>query len=594
MKLASVSTSIALAFVLILPMVATGCSTQTTVDNSVDTAIATVATGGVAVYDSYAAKAPIATIAGPVSAMRLTRWMMRNMVGQAKSGMGMTGAALDAFARKPAAKGTPSFSAFLGAWLIRAQGPLATYAASFMPTNTNYRHTANIVFPTLVVTLFIADAARPAHPRPATGFEWERLIAAPASAAGACSTVTDFVSGVVDDVTKALQAGGDGFFATLWNIVVTTVINGVVSVIKVALAPVLNIIKTVASVLAMVTIITSSLQPWTVKVVADPQKLTLLKTPIDGKFVATVSGSDIPWPDDLKDCSKTLAGVDLDSLTSTDAPVSWETSGQIPEHANVVDKQQTVAADKTATLTYRTVPLDHEEQPECSTLQSSGNVFARATVVRQDVQRLQAALTKAALDQLPDFVQKLLLPSIQPWIDSMTQGFANLLAAPVSGADAVQLMTDEKDPAKCTPAPAPPTPVPSVAPTGTTNDVTIVGTWSCVMPQHIVASGIAVDVDTHVRFAFSAKGTAVVSFPMGAVGTFGAGSGNVQANQKMTAGAPGTYSYTPTGAHTGTLHFINQVSSGDEHLTFSGKDAYSTIVTSPQSNKSLPMHCTRS
>ena len=596
MKLASVTTAIALAFLLVFPMVLTGCTSKAE-PTAVETAISALASGGVAVYDSYAAKAPVAHVGGPASAMRYTRFQLRNMVGQAQAGMGMTGAALNAFDRTPPAQAhAPGFSAFLGAWLKRSQGPLATYAASFMPKTTDYAHTANIVFPVLVVTLFIADAARPkqtaAIPEP-EHFEWQRLIAAPASAAGTCSSVTDFVSSVVDEVTKALQVSGDGFFATLWNVIVAKGVDVVVGVLKTVLKPIIAIIKTVASVLAMVTVIASSLQAWTVKVVADPEQVTMLGTAVDGKFTATVDNGSIPWPDELKNCAKALADVDLDSLTSIDAPVSWETSGQVPESATVTDSDKKIGADKTATLNYKTVALSDPQKEDCSTLEHRGNIGARATVERSDITKLQVALTNASVSLLPDFVQKGIMPLLKPWLESQMQSFTNLLSAPVSGYDAAMLMENKKDPAKCTPAPNAPSPAAS-APLvkATPGDQRIAGNWSCIISKHIVSSGIAVDIDTHVEYDLAPNGVAVIKFPNGSSGTFGPGGGNVQADKNMTAQAPGSYTYTGTAAG-GTLHMSNGASSGDEVIKFANANAFSTTLSSPQNKETFPMHCKR-
>lgn len=580
----------------------TGCGTKSAAD-PVAIGIAALASGGVAVQESYEGRTPIAPLVGSVSAMRMTRWQLRNMVGQASAGMGMLGAALDAFGRSPGAaprkRTSPGIATFIGAWVKRSQGPLATYAGQFMPKNADYAHPAKITFPLLVVTLFIADAARTTKPAEAptgsaTGFEWERLIAAPASASGGCSTVTNFVASVVDNVTNALLVTGDGFLASLWNTTIAALVGIAVSVIETALAPIFSTIRTIATVLAMVTTIASSLQPWTVDVQPGQQSVTLLGTPVTGKFTATLHADSIQWPDGLKDCAQALANIDLDTISYVNAPVEWETFGDFPGGATVSDSQKTIQADKTAVLNFQTVPIKDEQKPECSTLHLQSIIIARAWIGRSDIDHLQAALANAALSLLPKVVQQLVTPLITPWIDALTHELTNLLAAKVTSAGTVSLMKNERDDAKCvSPPPAVPSAAVSAAASASPTPNPMVGNWACLIKQHVNVQGVSIDVDVHVDFAYGADGMAVARFPLGTTGTFGPGGGNVQADQKMTASAPGPYSYKATGTKTGILHFPTAQYRPDAPVTFASANTYSETVVSHESGKTYVMVCNR-
>ncbi len=601
MKLVSVCTSIVLALAMVSPLV-TGCA-KTAQASGVEVGIATLASGGVIVQESYEGKAPIAPLTGTISAMRITRWQLRNMLAQADAGMGMTGAALDAFDRTRANPKLPGVATFIGAWVKRSQGPLATYAAQFMPKTADYAHPANLTFPLLVVTLFIADAARvsptAARPVASTAFAWERVIAAPASAAVGCSTVTDFVSSVIANVTDALKLSGNGFFETLWNVAVVAVIGIGIRAVQAALAPLFAAITAVATVLAMVTTIASSLQAWTLNVQADPATLTLLGTAVDGKFTANLNADSIPWPDALKNCAKSLAGIDLDQITYVDAPVTWETmGGGIPDDAAIVDQQKKIGADKTALTTYRTKPLSDAQKPECSSLHLHDIIIGRATVERSDIQHLQAALTTASLSLLPNVVQQFITPLIKPWIDAQIHDFTNLLAAPVTAAATATLEKYERDDAKCvSPPPVMPATAAASAAPATPSANPMVGNWACLITKHVNVQGVSLDVNVHVGFTFGADGMAVARFPMATTGTFGPGGGTVQADKDMQAAPAAPYSYKDkgTGANdSGILHFPTAVSSSaDEDITFSNPNTYYTLVTSKESGKEYLMKCKR-
>lgn len=451
----------------LLAPVLSGCAKT----SELDSAIAALASGGVAVYDGYDSTGPVKAIAGTPSAMRLTRWQLTNMLAQADAHMGMLGANIDAYEGTKAPKNAPTFSYFIAAWVQRGQGPLAQYAAHLMGTQ-DWSTAPHLTFPLLVVTMFIADAARPpAGTLPAhasTSFNWERLIAAPAQADGICSTVSNFVSQVVTDVENALTVSSNGFFASLWNVAVKLVVGLAEVVIAGVLTPLLSILNAVAGGLAAIGAIASTLKPWTVTVDAQPAQITVGEQQSDGQFVATLDAQAIDWPAQVSDCASVLGGVDLSKVSYADAPVTWKTLGQIPGLATVTTKDATIDANKQATLKYQTVAQQPEQTgSSCpSSQQSVGQGGVQVSVERVDVEHLQAQLANIAFSKLPGFVRSHLVPLFQSQVDSAQTQFAQLVSTAPTGTGSVTFMEMKPN---CSPSPAPSsspnTPEPSTAPT---------------------------------------------------------------------------------------------------------------------------------
>ncbi len=402
-------TSILVCAALVVPaLLDAGCAANNSNASHVGQAISTLASAGVAVFDSYDAARPIQQIQGTRSAMRLTRWQLSNMVAQADAHMGMLGSDIDKLERGKMPKNVPTFSYFIAAWIIRGEGPMALYARQLMGTQ-NYRHAPRINFPMLVITMFVADAARmragAPQTHPSTGFNFERMIAAPAEAAGICSTVASFISQTVTDVENALSVQSTSFFATLWNVAIKLVAGIAEVVIAGVLYPLLSILNAVAGGLAALTAIASTLQPWTVAIESQPPSVTLGENAIDGKLVAVLNAPSIDWPSEVTDCAQVLTGVQLDKISYEDAPVTWKTFGDVPSLASVTAKDAKIGNDKRASLTYATVTRD-VSNALCASPQAAGFIGARASVERIDVVHAQEQLAKLAFAHLPPFVRK--------------------------------------------------------------------------------------------------------------------------------------------------------------------------------------------
>lgn len=581
-----------LSVTIVLPIL-TACGGGGGGDRTAE-ATSALASGGVGVYDSYAAQSPVAPIAGTRSAMRLTRWQLANMLAQANAGTGLLGSALDRMEGPKAPKRAPTISYFIAAWLVRGASPLAQYAKQFMPAKPDYRHAPRLVFPLLVITLFVADAARfragaPPPSEHKQSFFFQRLIAAPAEASGICSTVTNFISQTITDVENALTTDSSGFFATLWNTVVHLVVGLSEVIIGGVLYPLLSILTAVAGGLAALTAIASSLQPWSVQVQPQPPKVTLGGQATEGKMVALLDAPSIDWPSELSDCTQALTGVQLDKISYVNAPVTWFETDSIG--ATVTNKDAVIGADKSATLTYSAPAHAAPPNAECAKEQLYGSVTASAKVERIDVQHAEEQLANLLFGRLPPVVQQHLMPIFGPLISQAQQKFAQLVATPVESQPAhaeVDILVP--DSSKCTPSPqpsAPPSNAPASAPPGGKTSADLVGSWACLV--HTVGHTAIgpLDVSVHVYYVLTKNGMAQDVSHSGAVWS-SVHKVDVEAGGpvKGSVGAGGPYSYTPDSPNSGTLQM-----DGTHHLTWSGNNAWSIPIHRGQ--YSGTMNCSR-
>jgi len=586
-------TSVGLSLAMLAPvLIAAGCARQA--NDRVKVAVATLSSSGVAVYETYESRAPIQTVAGVRSAMKVTRWQLTNMVNQADAGMGMLGSDLDRFAATAAPKDMPPFSYFIAAWLKNGGSPLATYAQRLMGTQTDYKHASKMTFPLLVMTLFVADIARmPAAKRTAsleddTG--WEAWIAQPAAAAGICSTVTSFFESTVESVENAIKVSNPSTLGKIWNTVVDLVVGGIEFIVRKALAPFLSVIYGIIGGLVLITTVASSLQPWTVEMEENPESVYLDEKSIEGKITAILHAPSVPWPSDLTDCAQALGGVDLTTINSKNAPVTWNTFGMFPDVASVTGKAPKIDDKNRAELSYSTNPWDTSNK-QCATYRNVGYLGAHAYVERQDVAHLEEQLYKLIAAQLPSVIRGPIMQVIQPWLNAANQSFNNILKSQVMGTGTTQVWELQSDPTKCTapPKPSPPAqPSPNPSASGNGDNTALLGTWACQV-QAVVSNkelgNFNVSINTTLTFNKDGTGTGM-AFEGSTL------SGHNVYNGPGTGAAhkgSGMYTYAPEGPSAGTL----QANGTTYHLKWSGANAWSAPMTSPVSHRTYILHCSR-
>jgi hypothetical protein len=411
-----------LAAFIVSPLTACSNAIKTTGAAGIDDSIQALASGGVAVMDDVTSAVPINALSGTPSAMRFTRWQVRNLVAEANAHNGYLGSELDALVTPP--QGVPPISAFIGAWLTRHQGPLAEYAQRFMG-DQDYKKSQTIVFPSIVVLTFIADIARlssTAQARPST-FDLGPWIASPASADGICTDVSNWVSNVVNNVTSAVQANGSGWLASIWNTVVTIAGTAFSIIVNGVLQSIVGFVTEIATVVATLTQVASMFKPWTVQLAADPAIIVLGPAPVDGAFDATLTAQDIPWPKTLLDCVSALSHVNLTDASYKNAQITWSQPMGIPGLASNLSQDGMLRDDKTAHYTYSTIAANSPQ--DCPVLVNTGTLGITVTVARTDVSKAIDSLLQLISNKLPAKLQSFLTPYEQPAIAAAKTAIGN-------------------------------------------------------------------------------------------------------------------------------------------------------------------------
>jgi len=463
------------AFVGTGPLAGCSSAVKTAQLGDVDGAIHTLAGGGIAVMDDFTSTAPIVALSGTPSAMRFTRWQMRSLVAEADAHTGYFGSELDAIAHPP--DGSPPLSTLIGAWLTRKDGALAQYAAGIMGSN-DYKQSATLVFPTIVVLAFIGDIARvgPTALRAPQHFDFERLIASPAEAEGdagdACTAIAGWVSSVVNNVIAAVAANGNSWLATLWNTVVTVV--GVA--VSVAFASLTRFLTNIATVCGTLMQVASMFKPWSVQLAKDPASMTLSETPGSGQFIATLQAEDIPWPSTLVGCVKALSGVSLESASYTNAPVTWTPTATTPGLATETSEDTTLLANKTAAYHFQTKTSPNVAA--CPRLVPAGTVGVTVSVARSDVTRTLDALEALILNQLPGPLQAYLSPFIDP---ALSKAKSTLTTLGVPQESATIAVSEQIADPLCPQSPPPSTPTTTPTPASVGHAVLPGGTCDSVL-----------------------------------------------------------------------------------------------------------------
>jgi hypothetical protein len=421
-----------------------------------------LAAGGVAVMDDVRSTRPIVPVTGTPSAMRFTRWQVRNMVAEANAHTGYLGSELDTLAQPP--PGSPGLSTLIGAWLTRKEGALAQYAAGVMGPH-DYKQSATLIFPTIVVLTFIGDIARVSAtsqlPRPR--FDPERFFASPAEAAGECTDIAGWVSSVVNSVTAAVQANGSGWLASLWNMAVSVAGTAITVLFNSVAQPLLTFITSIATICGTLMQVSSMFKPWSVQLAGSPSTIKLGDVAQDGQFVATLHAADIPWPSTLVDCVKTLSGVDLDDASYKDAPVTWTPIANIPGLATETSDDTTLLANKTAAFHFQTTTVASVDPNDCPRTVPAGNIAVRVSVARTDITKTLESLESLITNQINASVRAFLSPYIDTALGKANNAAAKFAAPHETGI--IALTEDIADPL-CSHTPPPnttPTTQPSSA-----------------------------------------------------------------------------------------------------------------------------------
>ena len=438
-----------------------------------------LASDGIATVADESSSAPLVRVTGAVRST-FTKAQVRAMTLEAANRGGVSGATLDAAVAVPA--GDPQFAFVLASWIRNAKTPGATAVRRLMGTQT-WTDAPTLVFPTIALPLFTADVlgrlptAPTASPtvhidvnRSAVASVVEASFVHTSGLGTVCSTASNFVQGVLNSVFMALQfdtsasSGVGGFFKTVWNGAISLAQGAIQGIVTTITAPVLNVIKTIAGAASVIAQIASYLNPWSVKVTADPASVTAGS---GGTFSAKVDtgtgGTD--YPSAITDCAGSL-GITLPPLTAAGAKATWELGGPLSTDADTsvtLDDQSASKLDFTSTKPAGTA---------CSSTASDEVGTGRITVTRPGVdglKQLASGILTTGLGVAGGIIGPVVDAVLSPIIDSVL-GKVDALTK-VSGSTSV-LITGATSGTNCNASSSTPEPTHSAE-----SAACIVGTW---------------------------------------------------------------------------------------------------------------------
>lgn len=361
--------------------------------------------------------------------VQLTGWQVRNLAVEAANGGGVTGDVLAQVAPTP--KGAPPIGYLLAAWAISYDSPGARFAHAVLG-DQDWKHAGRVVFPKLVLTVFLADAVAYGAPamKPAAHTIAPAAYERSAVAGGPCSAASEFIQKGVAKIANYLKvntSGGGllGFLGTIWNVAVDLAAGVITGLLKVVAAPLIALMVDVFGVLATIQEVTSYLTVWRI------QPLTF--TPADnvfgvddqvvtGKVEVHVVDNQLPVPELVVDCAK-VVGVDLSKAGSAEgSAVKWDIHSR--GLATLTGSDASLDPKRSAYLTYRTGQETRTQAEKGA--EHTGIMRVKATVKRNDVERVRQLLTKLLLDQIPASIKPIVADLAQPILDAATKSLAEL------------------------------------------------------------------------------------------------------------------------------------------------------------------------
>lgn len=443
---------------------APGSSDHVDVSVTVD-AQAALTGAGVAIVD---APQPVVTDA----ILTLTESQAQFMAEEATSGSGLLGADLDA-AGGGATSGLP-VSAVLAGYVRGVDTAGAEYSRTLLD-GQDLTQPEQVVFPTIVLTLFAADAAGAFATDDVASETTSDLQAASIAGWGAggfgqsrhlrvglCSDVTKTIFDAVDKIFAKIHIPpgkvGDtgssflnGLLQGLTNVVVSglnLVIDAakaiIVDGVKFVLGQVLSVVAEVAAAAALIANFVSAVRPWRLNVAAkDPAT----RKGVDSEKVydqvtakAIIIGPTDDWPAWFVDCAA-VAGVTLPSLLPVDAPVTWRVYSYVPsaglmtESTDEIPKDTKLRKDGAEVLAKLGLVTGTESKEQASKGdEQHGAVLVTATARRNQIEELRKTLVTAAtnlanqvLQSVPTIIRDFLIGLVSQAAEGGSEQVASLL-----------------------------------------------------------------------------------------------------------------------------------------------------------------------
>ena len=281
-----------------------------------------------------------------------------------------------------------------------------------------------------------------------------------------CSGPSGWIDAVVQNLEAALvNAMPPGIVGTILGAALSWFIHIAAGLVKglvdTFLAPVLTLIRGIAAIASGLAEQIASVMPFTVQVIAGHTDTTgggtffLDSDPQRGQYTAYVSAGDLPkWPDAVTKCAA-AAGIELPDFTSKGVPVTFgplDAPGD-PLLGPTDQAVTTTATDDTGKAVW---PFLTARDPGDPTGEQRNQFdYMPVAVHRPELDTLKKRLTLTFLSPLPPILQPFVGALLAPVLNGIQDRLNSILDVRGSGP-AIIVFHDK----------APPTPSPSVTPSG--------------------------------------------------------------------------------------------------------------------------------
>ena len=455
--------------------------------STVDATVQLLAENGVATYAEFEAPQPIVPVAGQDTGWKLIDDQVRTMALEAHYGAGIAGADLDATIDTEADLAPPSY--ILGGYVAAADTPGSRAAQSLMGvedwTEEDWREAPSVVFPQLVMSLFVADMVRerdadanatalverPFAAAADRGFDARPPVPPPmpitVAAGGVCSAMSNFISSALSTIFQKMRLGEPprGVLVVpvrIWNFVVRVLETVVTTIVRQFEQHVLDKIGQVVAIVGTIASIISLVRPWSVSITPEPgvreKEIAGIRAVESGRLVAryvTADGIQEDWPGWAIDCARN-ARRELPSLKAEGSTVKWSGLRQSPPSlVQENGKGSALDAQGAARLDFTTL-MDSVEEPYKTV---PGRISVSVTVEQRAIRNLADWAENEVWGMIPWQVGGALSAYLRPYLDRIKGKLTDLLSKNSSGQMPILYHVEED----ATPTP-PSTPPPSAPP----------------------------------------------------------------------------------------------------------------------------------
>lgn len=378
-----------------------------TTDPDGDAIVEILARAGIATYRDGTSEL-VQEVLGPVAPIWFSEFQAGNLAREGAARSGTLGADLDALTPT---RDIPPLSYLLAAYAR----DVSTFGAEFsrsLLADANLDDPPSVVFPGIVVAMFVADVVRPtdgdaAVGPPASGDEarsdgYVLLAASAPGPSGPCGYASKAMNDALDAASDPETYGGGLFGSILAGAAsIARVVAPTVSEL-ISNAPGIRQIRQIMAAASIVVSIGSLLRNWSVVLAGDAGEYHYQGgggSPSSGTFNAIVDdGGGIEFPAFLRECA-TLAGVELPETTDAEGSgVEWTEIAGWGAHAIRTDSDDEVDESGNAELDFDTAtetPLDHEYGVE-----RSDRLEVEVLVRRSDVAEVERLIAEVIADAI--------------------------------------------------------------------------------------------------------------------------------------------------------------------------------------------------